>query len=273
MKVLDCFIFYNELCMLEYRLNILNDYVDYFILVESTHTHVGKEKELYYANNKQMFEKFNNKIIHIVVDDFPYKYPSIDTSIGQQWANENFQRNCIERGLSKVNVNEELQDEDIIIVSDLDEIPNPKILEDVRNKTILVTANCLRQDLYYYNLNTKFHDLWYHAKILTYEYYKKLNMSFNDIRINGNGVFPVIQNGGWHLSYFGDKYFIKNKIENFTHQEYNNETYTNLDTIETRMNKQCDIYGRPIPTIKISVKDNNNLPPKYDVYLKNFFLF
>ena len=61
MKVLDCFIFYNELCMLEYRLNILNDYVDYFVLVESTHTHVGKEKELYYANNKQMFEKFNNK--------------------------------------------------------------------------------------------------------------------------------------------------------------------------------------------------------------------
>ena len=77
-KIIDCFTFYNELDMLTYRLNILNDIVDYFVLVEATHTHVGKEKPLFYKENKHLFEKFNHKIIHIVVDDFPNKYPNIN---------------------------------------------------------------------------------------------------------------------------------------------------------------------------------------------------
>ena len=78
MKIIDCFIFYNELDMLTYRLNILNDVVDYFVLVESNHTFVGKEKPLFYNENKHLFEKFNHKIIHIIVNDFPHKYPNVN---------------------------------------------------------------------------------------------------------------------------------------------------------------------------------------------------
>ena len=77
-KIIDCFTFYNELDLLTYRLNILNDVVDYFVLVEATHTHIGKEKPLFYQENKHLFEKFNDKIIHVVVDDFSYKYPNIN---------------------------------------------------------------------------------------------------------------------------------------------------------------------------------------------------
>ena len=73
-KIIDCFTFYNEMDLLNYRLNILYNVVDYFIIVESTHTYVGKEKKLFYNDNKHLFEKFNDKIIHIIVDDFPFKY-------------------------------------------------------------------------------------------------------------------------------------------------------------------------------------------------------
>ena len=89
--------------MLTYRLNILNEIVDYFIIVEATHTHTGKEKQLFYQENKHLFEKFQHKIIHIVVDDFPYKYPNINIEDGHQWVNERFQRDCISRGLNKLS--------------------------------------------------------------------------------------------------------------------------------------------------------------------------
>ena len=65
MKIIDCFIFYNELDLLTYRLNLLNNIVDYFIIVESTHTFIGKEKICFFSENKHLFENFTNKIIHI----------------------------------------------------------------------------------------------------------------------------------------------------------------------------------------------------------------
>ena len=77
-KIIDCFIFYNELDLLMYRLNILNNVVDCFIIVESKYTFSGKEKNLLYEENKHLFESFAHKIIHIVLCDFPYKYPNID---------------------------------------------------------------------------------------------------------------------------------------------------------------------------------------------------
>jgi beta-1,4-mannosyl-glycoprotein beta-1,4-N-acetylglucosaminyltransferase len=123
--------------MLNYRLNILDKVVDYFVLVESTHTHVGKEKPLFYNENKHLFEKFNHKIIHIVVDDFPHKYPNINIEKQEQWINERFQRDCISRGIDKLN----LTGEDIITITDLDEIPNPNILTQIKNNIIIVGIN------------------------------------------------------------------------------------------------------------------------------------
>jgi beta-1,4-mannosyl-glycoprotein beta-1,4-N-acetylglucosaminyltransferase len=87
-KIIDCFIFYNEIDLLTYRLNILNDIVDKFVIVESTYTFSGKEKKLYFNENKHLFEKFNEKIIHIIVDNIPFKYPNINYKNKEQWVNE-----------------------------------------------------------------------------------------------------------------------------------------------------------------------------------------
>jgi beta-1,4-mannosyl-glycoprotein beta-1,4-N-acetylglucosaminyltransferase len=262
--IVDCFTFYNELEMLTYRLNILDKVVDYFVLVESTHTHVGKEKPLFYNENKHLFKKFNHKIIHIVVDDFPHKYPNINIEKQEQWINERFQRDCISRGIDKLN----LTGEDIITITDLDEIPNPNILTQIKNNIIIVGINIIELDFYYYNLNSKMDHKWYHSKILTFEKYKELNTGCDNIRFL---YCPIINNAGWHLSYFGNEKFIKNKLENFTHQEYNMTEFTDEKRIEERIKNGKDLFDRPNSIIHINIEDNNNLPPDYDIYLKNYY--
>ena len=265
-KIIDCFIFYNEIDLLTYRLNILNDVVDYFVIVESTHTHVGKEKKLFLNENTHLFEKFNGKIIHIIVDDFPYKHPNIDISKSQQWINENFQRDQIKRGIDKLDLN----DEDIITITDLDEIPDPNTLLKIKNNETTVDINILKMDFYYYNLNTKLQEEWHHAKILSFQKFNELSISCNSIRFYNN--CKIIDNGGWHLSYFGDSKFIKNKIEQFTHQEYNNDHYTNIEKIEKRVNNFNDLYDRNNHNMKLSIKDNYYLPSEYEKYLSKFIV-
>lgn len=147
--VFDCFPFFNELDLLEIRLNELNDVVDYFVLVESTKTHTGKEKPLYFEENKERFRLFSDKIIHVVVDDMPTKvssawkllekiyYISIQDKGSQKiagkreaWNREAWQRNAIIRGLLKSNPSED----DIVIVSDVDEIPSKEWVRQVKNE-------------------------------------------------------------------------------------------------------------------------------------------
>jgi beta-1,4-mannosyl-glycoprotein beta-1,4-N-acetylglucosaminyltransferase len=263
-KIIDCFIFYNELDLLTYRLNLLDKVVDYFVLVESTHTFVGKEKPLFYQENKHLFEKFNDKIIHIIVDDFPHKHPNIDFKKNEQWNNEKFQRNCISRGIAKLNLNSK----DIITILDLDEIPNPNILTQIKTNDIAVSINILQMDFYYYNLNSKMDHKWNLSKILTFEKYNQLNIDCENIRFY---TCPIINNGGWHLSYFGDNNFIKNKIENFSHQELNLELFTNQEKIQNRIKNKQDLFDRNIKIYDINIEDNDNLPPYYDVYLKNYY--
>jgi beta-1,4-mannosyl-glycoprotein beta-1,4-N-acetylglucosaminyltransferase len=263
-KIIDCFTFYNELEMLNYRLNILNDVVDYFVLVEATHTHVGKEKPLFYQDNKHLFEKFNHKIIHIIVDDFTHKFPNINIEKEEQWINERYQRDCISRGIDKLS----LQNNDVITITDLDEIPNPKILEQIKNKEITIDINIIEMDFYYYNLHSKMDHLWHHSKILTFQKYNELNIGCDNIRFYN---CPIIKNAGWHLSYFGNEKFIKNKLENFTHQEYNKIEFTDEKLIKERINNGNDLFDRPTSIINIPIEDNNNLPPYYDIYLKKFY--
>lgn len=265
-KIIDCFSFYNEIDLLTYRLNILNNYVDYFILIESTHTYIGKEKILFFNENKSLFEDFNNKIIHVIVNDFPHKFPNINISNQEQWINEKYQRNCIVHGINQLK----LEDSDIIMISDLDEIPNPDILSILKNNDIQLTIASFEMDFYYYNLNSKLVNKWYYSKIISYKTYKELNISFDNIRFY---QCNSIKNGGWHLSYFGDSKFIKNKIEMFSHQEYNNINYTDEEKIEERIKNSNDLFDRPYEKInKISIKDNNNLPPLYQEYLSKFIL-
>ena len=194
MKIIDCFTFYNELEMLKYRLNVLNDIVDYFIIVESTHTQMGYEKKLYFDENKDLFLNFKDKIIHIIVDDVKHKQPNVDVSKGEQWVNENHQRNCIKRGLDKIM----LEDKDVIAITDLDEIPDRNTLLHIKTSNEQINVFSLEQDMYYYNLNTRCQNKWYKSKIISYKRFKDSNLTCNDIRMRENHT--IIKNGGWHLS-------------------------------------------------------------------------
>ncbi|MBV5330446.1 MAG: glycosyl transferase GT17 family protein, partial [Chlorobium sp.] len=112
--IFDTFIFFNEIELLDIRLNILNDCVDRFVLVEATKTFQGKHKPLFFEQSKHLFERYKDKIIHVVVDDLPVNAAPFDR--------EYFQRDAILRGLDGCG------SEDLIIISDLDEIPNPEVI-------------------------------------------------------------------------------------------------------------------------------------------------
>ena len=271
-KIIDCFIFYNELEMLAYRLHVLGPIVDYFILVEARQTHVGASKPLHFEDNKHQprFAQFSEKMIHIVVD-LPHLAGNMDISRDDQWTNERFQRKCISRGIEKIAAH--LDDRDAIIIADLDEIPDPTTLAEIKNDYDLLPLGIYRleQDFYYYNLNSKRNEKWYHCKMLTFQKYKELNISCDAIRFFN---CHSIAKGGWHLSYFGDSQFIKNKLENFAHQEYNSEQYTDVDSIQKKIDSCVDLFNRGTCINEmqhVAICDNAYLPPFYKTHLTSFY--
>lgn len=259
-KLIDCFIFYNELDLLKYRFNLLNHVVDYFVIVESTHTFTGKTKKLFFNDHKHLFKKFNDKIIHIIVKDFPFKNTLTPKNV---WKNEIFQRNAIARGINDLHLNME----DMIIISDIDEIPDPTTLFYIKYSTIKNIFS-LQMDFYYYNLNTKIVSPWMLCKILSYKKYKELNKTCNDIR---KMKCNIIKPGGWHLSYFGNFDFIKNKIQNFSHQELNTKKNTNVTNIEKKIKNFEDLFDRKMKMQQIHINNNTYLPPLYNKYLTKFY--
>jgi len=263
-KMIDCFIFYNELDMLLYRLTVLNDVIDFFVLVESTRTYTGNLKPLYYNENKHLFEKFNDKILHIVVNDMPIP----DISKNEQWLNENYQRNAIDRGVKCLG----LKENDFVIICDVDEIPAPSILLGIKEQTHEVDFASFKQDFYYYNLNSLLNEIWIHPKLIRYDIYLKMDSSPQNIRMARSNY--LIEKGGWHLSYFGDTKFIKNKLENFSHQEFNKEDIKNEESMKFKIDNGMDILDRPDAKItRIPISENKYLPPFYDTMLSKFVLY
>ena len=263
-KIIDCFGFYNELDLLNYRLNLLYNIVDYFILVESTHTFVGNKKELYFNNNKTKFNKFLDKIVHIIVEDMPLQ--EYKKYINTIFTNEIYQRNAILRGINQLT----LKDNDIIIISDLDEIPNPELI--INKDNILISEHSIPMDLYWYNLNRVIKNKWNKAKILTYKNYLK----YRDCQEVRTIDLPIINSykNGWHLSYFGDVDFIHNKLNNFAHQENEVQSINNKDEIKKRLQQGDDlsIYDRDWNFNYTSILQNNNLPLKYDIFLNKYYI-
>jgi beta-1,4-mannosyl-glycoprotein beta-1,4-N-acetylglucosaminyltransferase len=241
MKIIDCFIFYNELNLLEYRLNFLGPNVDYFILVESNKTFVGNDKPFYFSDNSERFNAFKEKIIHVVIEEIPDVNP---------WKNEERQRNGIDIGIKKL----ELVDEDLIFISDVDEIPDFKnILPKIESGD---QAYCLEQDMYYYNLQCKMKGKWGWAKVITFGQYKK-NPYPHSIRNTGYKSIPL---GGWHFSYFGDVKFIRNKIMNFSHTEYSKGHFIEEQFIQRCIVGKRDLFGQ---SNFISIEQNDYLPDNF----------
>jgi beta-1,4-mannosyl-glycoprotein beta-1,4-N-acetylglucosaminyltransferase len=259
MKIVDCFTFYNELDMLKFRLEYLYNTVDYFVLVEATVTHSGNPKPLFFEDNKSIFSKYLDKIVHVVVNDMPKNEISILLKrikhINSTKRREIFQRKCIQRGIEKLS----LQDDDIIIISDCDEIPNRNILKD--NKIDKVYS--LVQDLYYYNPTFQDKNKWTQSKICDYNTYKFYKNDTQFIRMIQTS--NLIYNGGWHFSYFGNIDFIVNKLRNFCHYDwFENMSY---DEIKNRIESGKFLLDST-ELIKIPISENKNLPEGYEILIQ-----
>ena len=255
-KIIDCFTFYNEIDLLNLRLSELYDYVDYFVISESLHTHRGKSKKLYLEENMDLFSQFKDKIINVCDKT---KYNSSDYS----WKIENNQRNEIAKGLSSLD----LDSNDQILISDLDEIPNIETLKKVMPVEWVFT---LEMDFYYFTLYNKIKKNWKKSKILNYKtFIEKFNSSPQYVRdsvdyrkiLNFRFDRNVIKDGGWHFSYFGDVDFIQNKIRNFAHFEFDNEKYFNAKNILNSINNGVDLYGdKSIKINQLRQLDLDKLP-------------
>ena len=148
MKIFDCFMFYDEEMILDFRLNYLSDYVEKFIIVESCFTHSGKKRDLVFDFKK--YGKFKDKISYIILDEEPKDLFKLDNSDNFDKKNskyilnalkrENFQRNAISLGLKQADKN------DLIIISDVDEIPN---LENLNYNKIKNSIILFKQNFYY----------------------------------------------------------------------------------------------------------------------------
>jgi beta-1,4-mannosyl-glycoprotein beta-1,4-N-acetylglucosaminyltransferase len=254
MKKYDTFIFNNELDLLEIRLNILNDYVDYFVIVEANETFSGFNKPLYFKNNKEKFKKFENKIIHYVVDNndselWEYSKSSPNVGVGDHWwVREFYQKENILKAF-------EAKNDDMVFVSDVDEIWNPKVI--FKENGIYKKNEIYRpiQTAYHYYLNNKSdQDItgWVGTRFGSYKSLKTHKV--NHFRTEHYAPSIQIPNGGWHFTNIGDKNFIQSKIESYGHQEYNNEFIK--DRIRDCMINNVDFLGRGFKLWK----DQSELP-------------
>ena len=244
-RVYDCFTYFNEQEILEIRLNTLKDVVDKFVIVESRKTHSGQDKALNFDINK--FPEFKDKIIYEVFDDYP--------PFENAWIYENMQRNHIFNVLERF-----CKKDDVVIISDVDEIPNPETVRYYLKKKTGIMS--LEQKFYYYFINmiNKTTPKWYFAKILrfsdffsskndnnySYSIYlpKKINQGITPNKIRMMQNLPVLKNGGWHFSYLGGIDRIIEKIQNFAHQEFNNAEVLSRENLVKRIQNGDDILGR-----------------------------
>ena len=255
-KIIDAFIFFNELDMLNLRLHENNNLVDYFILIESNKSFTNNLKEFIFENNKHKFKQFLDKIIHIKVYDMP------DGT--NNWNREFHQRNCIERGLKLVP---NLKNHDIILISDADEIIRSETIIQLKKDEISKMYN-LNMELYYYNLQNKANNnnCWPLVRAGPYNLIKEYK-NISDIRKEN---FDSYNNCGWHLSYFGGIEKIKNKIQNFSHQEFNTNNILNTRSINDKILNNKDILNRNNPYggfTNILIDTNNDLPLYYSFVL------
>jgi beta-1,4-mannosyl-glycoprotein beta-1,4-N-acetylglucosaminyltransferase len=190
--------FFNELDLLELRLNEYDDVVDHFLIVEATKTFSGKSKPLYFQENYARYKNFLNKIIHRVVDNMP--------SSPNRWDLENFQRDAM------LDVCRHAQPEDIIIMSDADELWNKECL-----KNITLMPCVFNQFHFYYYLNYLVDKKW-RGSIITLA--QDLQVTTPVALRNLRDLLPFIMNGGWHFAYLGGAENIKLKIESYSHAEF-----------------------------------------------------
>ena len=263
--VYDCFQFFNELDILKIRLNVLSPVVDRFVISEATETFSGLKKPLYYEENKELFAAFQDKIVHVVVDDTPK---------GAGWGTherDTFQKNAVTRGLK------DCTDDDIVIFSDLDEIPNPdkirEILQNFQEDKIYHFA----QRLFYCYLNMEevsgsllsyageFEGVerkkWIGTKMLCYKLLREQNLLLGELRFPERKEIGIrVDDGGWHFGYMGGhgekdiRKRVQEKVVSAAHQEYNSRHV--LSNVTDQIKDGKDIFGRNAQFVRCEIDES-----------------
>lgn len=267
--VYDCFQFFNELDILKLRLHIMAPVVDRFVISEATETFSGNPKPLYYEENKEMFAEFADKIIHVVVDDTPPGYTH---------DRDTFQKNAVGRGLKGCT------DEDIIIFSDLDEIPNPEKIKEILQNFDRTKIYHFAQRLFYCYLNMEevsgsllsyageFPEAectrdgitgrkkWIGSKMCSYSLLKEQKLQLGELRFPERKACGIrVEDGGWHFGYMGGhgekdvKKRVAEKVRSAAHQEYNKAEV--LSDVADRIKDGKDIFGRNASFVQVEIDE------------------
>lgn len=239
-KIYDCFLFFNELELLEVRLNEMYDHVDKFVIVEATETFRGTPKPLIFAENRHLFEKFSDKIIHIpITEHYETKTP---------WKREAFQRQQIMRGLKQCHPR------DVILLSDLDEIVKGT---SIANLAELITSKELQvivciQKMYTGYLNRLMSTTWPGTVVTSFKNFKRLpvekirhlrNSQPRSLRKAKISKMRQIENTGWHFNSIGGPARYATKLVSFSHHE--------LDTPDIDKTKLYEDMVNPLQRIPI----------------------
>jgi beta-1,4-mannosyl-glycoprotein beta-1,4-N-acetylglucosaminyltransferase len=272
MRIFDCFMYFDEEIILDLRLNILEDFVDYFVIVESTYNHKGQKRDLKFNFNK--FLQFKNKIIYVVYDEKPKGIHEIFDNdseeikshkyIENSLLRENGQRNFISHGLNKAD------DNDIILISDVDEIPNLENINfnEIKNKIIL-----FKQEMFYYKFNLKLPNLiWTGTKACSkrnlinpqwlrnikdkkYSFFR-LDLMFSKTKYSN---IKFINNGGWHFSNIKNAKEIEIKLKSYLHhREFDVNPMTTKEIENIIDNKQA-IYDLKVDKKVNKIGDGSKL--------------
>ena len=255
MAIFDCFQYFNEEHIAEIRFNILDKFVDSFVIVESTVNHQGKPKKLHFDIAK--YKKFKNKINYIVVDDTPENIKKPHE--GGHSLVEQHQRNSIMKGLKNAS------DNDLVILSDVDEIPDlNKLNEFDKNKYAVFSQKMF---MYKINLLNLKENNWHGSKICLKKNFKSpqwlRDLKFKEYpfwRIDKTRNLQIIKNGGWHFSYLQTPENISKKIKSFAHGEFNKTNIVNEEGIRLKIEKGQDVFERGHNLKKIEVDSSF---PKY----------
>ena len=260
-KIFVCFTFYDENFLVNSRFEILNDVVDYFVIVESKYDHQGKKKDI---NFKLKNSKFRNKVRYIIHDE-----KNLGSVKG--WEAEKLQREKLFSGIT------DAENDDIILFSDSDEIPNPKLLKNLSLKNKFAI---FMQKFFVYKLNiyNEFESPWEGTRackrkdLQNFTHLRKkivkknLEKPFWKFYLEKN--IEILDEGGWHFNNLYDPETISQKLKVFPHKEYSSSSYTNIDNINRKIENLEDLFNRGHKYEKVSI-DNNY--PKY--ILNNLNLF
>ncbi|MDC1159214.1 hypothetical protein OAS96_00665 [Candidatus Pelagibacter sp.] len=252
MKIYDCTTFYSEHMMLDIRFNILNEFVNKFIVVESMYSHSGEKKKLNFDINN--YPKFKNKIIYLVIDHEPEDLIKVDLNFKQHHKRMNSLKRIeqsydyMEKGIN------EASDEDLIILSDNDEIPNlnSKQFKD-NKKNILI----FKQLFFYYKFNLLYDRMsWFGSKACKKKYLK----SFSWLRNQKNKSYPfwrldtyfsklkntnlqIIQDGGWHFTNIKSPEELFKKMKNFGHHDEFELSGLTVEDMKNKINNRKVFYN------------------------------